>query len=121
LPALMDSIPTARTWPIKADNARPETISYLRNQGFNISAAEKWPGCVEDRIQHLKGFYKIRVHPRCKHMTDEMRNYKWKVDPKSKDILPIPVDKSNHGIDGLGYSLDSHIIRRGSLGVWSNL
>ena len=33
MPALYDTI-GAREWPIKADSARPETISYLRRQGI---------------------------------------------------------------------------------------
>ncbi len=33
-PALFDTIPGARTWPITADSARPETISYLQRHGF---------------------------------------------------------------------------------------
>ena len=33
MPAFYDEIPEARKWPIKADSARPETISYLKRQG----------------------------------------------------------------------------------------
>lgn len=40
MPAFYDKIPESRKWPIKADSARPETISYLKRQGFNISAAK---------------------------------------------------------------------------------
>ena len=49
IPALFEEVPGSRNWPIKADCARPETISYVRRRGFNISPAEKWVGCVEDR------------------------------------------------------------------------
>jgi phage terminase large subunit len=51
----------ARKWPIKADNSRPETISYLKGQGFNISAAQKWQGSVEDGIARLRGFKQIII------------------------------------------------------------
>lgn len=54
MPELYDTIPGVRDWPIKADSARPETISHLKRQGFNISAAEKWQGSVEDGIAHLR-------------------------------------------------------------------
>lgn len=118
---LLDSVPTFRTWPIKADNARPETISHLRNMGFNVSAADKWPGCVEDRIAHIKGFHRIHIHNRCEHMKQEASLYKWKVDKVTNEILPIPVDKHNHGWDSVGYGLDQYIKRRGALGVWANL
>jgi phage terminase large subunit len=55
-PQLFESIPTARKWPIKADSSRPETISYMQRKGFNVQPADKWPGSVEDGIQHLKAF-----------------------------------------------------------------
>ncbi|TJZ75591.1 PBSX family phage terminase large subunit [Chitiniphilus eburneus] len=121
MPELYDSVPGARDWPIKADNSRPETISYLRRQGFNIDAADKWPGSVEDGIAHLRGFEKIVIHERCKHTADEARLYSYKVDRITKDVLPVIVDKHNHCWDGIRYSLDGYIQARGGLGVWSRL
>lgn len=121
IPQWLDQCPTARTWPIHADCARPETISYLLRHGFNCTAAEKWEGCVEDGIQHLKGFREIRVHPRCRHLIDEFRLYSYKVDKQTGEVLPIIIDKYNHGIDALRYSLDGYIMRRGSGGVWAKL
>ena len=109
IPQMFDSIPTARTWPIKADNARPETISYLRKRGFKITAAEKWAGCVADRIAHLRSFDKIAIHERCKHAQDEFKLYSYKVDRQTGDVLPIIVDAHNHIIDAIGYSLDGLI------------
>lgn len=41
LAGFYDNVPESRRWPIKADNSRPETISYLRRQGFNIFPAAK--------------------------------------------------------------------------------
>lgn len=106
---LFDSVPGSRKWPIKADCARPETISYMKRHGFNISAARKWQGSIEDGIAHLKGFRKIVVHERCKHIAQEFRLYSYKVDKTTGDVLPIIVDKHNHGIDALRYSMDGHI------------
>lgn len=114
-------IPGAREWPIKADNSRPETISFLKRQGFNIDAAAKWQGSVEDGISHLRGFEEIVIHERCKHMADEARLYSYKVDKTTKEILPIIVDKHNHCWDGVRYGLDGYIQQRGGLGVWSRL
>jgi phage terminase large subunit len=124
-------IPGIAQWPVKGDNARPETISYLRRgnegaggrmyNGLNIDAATKWPGSVEDGITHLKGFRKIYIHERCKHMAQEARLYKWQVDKKTGDILPKPVDKHNHGVDATRYALDGMIQSRGGLGVWAKL
>lgn len=114
-------IPGARQWPIRADSARPETISYMARQGFNISAADKWPGSVDDGIQHIKAFRRVVIHERCTNMNQERRLYRWKVDPKTQDILPVPVDRHNHGWDAVRYGLDGYIQRRGADAVWSQL
>lgn len=106
---VFDAVPGSQDWPIRADSARPETISYVRRQGFNISPAEKWPGSVEDGVEHLRGFKRIVVHERCKHIAQEFRLYSYKVDRVTGDVLPIIVDKHNHGIDALRYALDGYI------------
>ena len=121
LSTLFDSVPGVRSWPIKADSARPETISYMARQGFRISAAEKWPGSVEDGIAHLNAFKRIVIHPRCRRFAEEARLYSYKVDRMTGDILPIIVDANNHGVDALRYSLDGHIKKHGSLGTWEKL
>lgn len=122
LPKLLGSVPTTlQGWPIKADGSRPETISYLAGEGFNITAAEKWPGSVEDGIAHLKGFRKIYIHPRCRNLAREARLYSYKVDVRTGDVLPIVVDKHNHGWDAARYSLDGYIQRRGGLETWKRL
>lgn len=107
-----DSIPESRKWPIKGDNSRPETISHIKKQGFNISAAKKWQGSVEDGIGHLRSFKNIIIHKRCKHMADEARLYSYKIDKKTNDILPIVVDKHNHCWDAVRYALDGYITRK---------
>lgn len=114
---LFDSIPTAKTWPIKADCARPETISYMKRQGYNITAAKKWSGSVEDGISVLKAFKKIVIHPRCKHTYDEFQLYSYKVDKSSQEVLPIIVDAHNHVIDALRYALNDVIIGKSSLKI----
>ncbi|CAG4887920.1 PBSX family phage terminase large subunit [Paraburkholderia saeva] len=106
-------IPGARKWKIKADCARPETISLVAKQGFNIDAAKKWGGSVEDGIEVLRGFDEIIIHPRCPHTAAEFGAYSYKVDKQTGDILPIIVDKHNHHIDGIRYGFDGYIRGRG--------
>ena len=118
---LFDTIPAARDWPMKADAARPELISYMRRKGFNISSAEKWSGSVEDGIAHIKGFKKIVIHERCPRLAQEARLYSYKVDKVTGDILPIIVDAHNHGWDAVRYGLDGYIQKRGAAGVWERL
>jgi phage terminase large subunit len=112
MPALYDMIPGSREWPIKADSARPETISYLKRQGFNISAAEKWQGSVEDGIAHLRGFDEIIIHPRCKNVAIEARMWSYKTDRITGEVLPKLADGFEHCWDGIRYGLDGHIKRK---------
>ncbi len=91
---------------IRADSARPETISYLQRHGFPaVVGVEKWKGSVEDGIAFIRAFEAVVIHPRCEHTIDEFRNYRFKVDRLTGDIRPEPVDAFNHTIDALRYSL----------------
>lgn len=122
-----DAVPGSREWPIKADCARPETISHIRRKGFGISAADKWDGSVKDGITHLRGFKEIVIHTRCVKTAEEARLWRYKVDKSQVDehgqpqVLPIVVDKHNHCWDGIRYGLDGYIQRSGSLGMWVRL
>ncbi|WP_368884647.1 PBSX family phage terminase large subunit [Providencia vermicola] len=112
MPAFYDEISEARKWPIKADSARPETISYLKRQGFNISAAKKWQGSVEDGITHLRGFKQIIIHPRCKETAKEARLYSYKTDRITGEVLPVILDANNHCWDAVRYGLDGYIVQK---------
>lgn len=112
MPEFYDEIPEARKWPIKADSARPETISYLKRQGFNISAAKKWQGSVEDGITHLRGFKQIIIHPRCKETAKEARLYSYKTDRITGEVLPVILDANNHCWDAVRYGLDGYIVQK---------
>jgi phage terminase large subunit len=106
LPELFLSIPDSERWPITADSARPETISYLQNNGFpRMRPAVKGARSVEEGINFLQSF-DIVVHPRCKHTIDELGLYSYRVDPLTGDVLPILADKDNHVIDSIRYSLE---------------
>lgn len=110
-PELFDRVPESRKWPIFADSARPETVSYMKRTGFNISSAPKWGGSVEDGIAFLRSYEKIVVHERCRHFAEETRLYKYKVDQRTGEVLPVIVDAHNHAIDALRYAL-SKLIKR---------
>lgn len=106
-PDLFDKIEGARKWQITADGSRPETISYMRRQGFKIRQAIKGPGSVEDGIAFLKSF-DIVVHPRCEEaVATELRRYSHKTDRLTGEVLPVLEDKDNHTIDALRYALEA--------------
>lgn len=121
MPEFYDTVPQARDWRIYGDSARPETISYLRRKGFNIESVDKWKGSVEDGLAHIRAFSEVIIHTRCKHTADEFKNYSYKVDRLTGDILSVIVDKHNHCIDALRYSLARMIKKRGKMEIWSRL
>jgi phage terminase large subunit len=105
LPKLFDTIPGSRKFLIRADSARPETVSYMKRQGYRITPALKGQGSIEDGIEFLKSF-DIIVHPRCKKVAEELTLYSYKTDPQTAEILPVLEDKNNHTIDALRYALE---------------
>ena len=115
MPEFMRTVPDVKSWEIIADSARPDTISYLKNQGFNIIGAEKGAGSVEDGIEFLRSFEAIIIHPRCTGTKDNYENYRWKTDKVTGEILPIPLDKSNHAPDADRYALEKYIKRKKSI------
>lgn len=106
LPALFSQIPGIRQWPLVADNARPETIDYMRRHGFpRIRASRKGKGTVQDGVSFLQGF-DIVVNPRCPNLVNELKNYAYKIDPRTNEVLPVIEDKNNHLIDALRYAVE---------------
>lgn len=108
-PRLFDRIDDgdARNWPITADSARPETVSYMQRHGYpHIVPATKGPGSLEDGVEFLKS-YDIIINPRCKHTIDEFTHYSYKTDRLTNEVLPVLEDKHNHVIDAARYSLES--------------
>ncbi|NBW21632.1 MAG: PBSX family phage terminase large subunit, partial [Caulobacteraceae bacterium] len=105
-PNLFLTIPDAESWPIVADSSRPETISYMRKNGFpKIMPAIKGPNSVEEGVEWLKSF-DIIVHPRCRHTIDELTHYSYKVDPLTQRVIPKLDDRDNHVIDALRYACE---------------
>jgi phage terminase large subunit len=103
-PSLFNEVEGTSLYPIYADSARPETISFMRSKRYNVVAAEKWAGSVEDGIQYLRSFSEIVIHPRCRAVIEEFDLYQYKVDRQTNAVLREPVDKFNHYIDALRYS-----------------
>jgi len=84
----------------------------MSRAGFKIKAAEKWPGCVEDRVSFMRNFEQIIIHPECKHTAEEFRLYSYKTEKRTGDILPALEDKNNHCIDAIGYGITTLIKKK---------
>lgn len=103
-------IPEFSNHVVRADSARPESISFLKRQGIpNITGVKKGKGSVEDGIQFIRSFAEVVIHPRCKETIREFRLYSYKVDKRSGDVLPVLVDKDNHYVDALRYAIEPMI------------
>ncbi|MCW9731922.1 phage terminase large subunit [Avibacterium sp. 20-15] len=113
---LSSQIPNINQYIIRADSARPESICYLKRNGLpRIEGVNKWKGSVEDGIAHLKSYGQIYIHPRCAAVLDEFRQYSYKTDRLTSDVLPVIIDDNNHYIDAIRYALSPLIQSRGTL------
>jgi phage terminase large subunit len=111
-PDLFDTVPGSRKHRIRADNARPETISAMRNAGFDVVAAPKWSGSVEDGVAWLRGHEQIVIHPRCRRVAEEARLWSYKTDRLTGDPLPKLADGWDHYWDAIRYGAAPMIQRK---------
>lgn len=117
-PYLAERIPDIARHTVRADSARPESISYLKRQGLpQIEPVQKWAGSVEDGVQHLRSYKEIVIHPRCTGTAKEALLYSYKIDRMSGDILPVIIDAHNHYIDAIRYALGPLIKAGKQVGV----
>ena len=106
-PAFLErEIPGISRHVVRADSARPESISFLKRHGLpRIEGVRKYQGSVEDGITHLRSYDEIVVHPRCEETSRETRLYSYKVDRYTGDVLRQVVDAYNHHMDAIRYAL----------------
>jgi phage terminase large subunit len=105
-----ERVPTIGMHTIRADSARPESISYLQRSGLpGIRGVKKWAGSVEDGVSFIRSLDRVVIHPDCAEAAREFRLYSYKRDRLSGDVMPKIVDAHNHYIDALRYALQPMI------------
>lgn len=114
---LFERVHLARGHILRADNARPESVSLMSKggegwDGWNIVSAPKWKGSVEDGIEFIRKFKQIVIHSRCGYAGREARLYSYKVDRLTGDVMPAIEDKHNHIWDAVRYALSPLIRQR---------
>ena len=110
---IVDRIPSIDKHIIRADCARPESISHVKKRDTTgkrtplpkIIGCVKWSGSVEDGIEHMRSYEQIVIHPSCVETLNEFRKYSYKINKQSGDIMPVIVDDFNHYIDAIRYAL----------------
>jgi len=110
---LIDTIPEAKGHIIRADSARPESISFLKRQGYRMESVHKWGGSVEDGVEFIRSFGIVHIHTRCMETAGEFVKYSYKTDRVTGDVLPTIIDNHNHYIDALRYALQPMIKQKG--------
>lgn len=85
---------------IIADCADKRLIDAIREQGFNISPAEKGAGSIREGLLFMQD-YELVVHPGGNNIWKEMQNYSW-----NDKRAGIPIDKHNHCVDAIRYALE---------------
>jgi phage terminase large subunit len=111
-------VPAVKGHTVRGDNSRPETVSHVNGrEGLHVVSVEKWPGSVKDGIEHIRSYDEIVIHSQCASTLQEARLYSYKIDRRTKDVLPEIVDKHNHCWDAIRYAL-APLIRAPELEVF---
>lgn len=90
---------------IIADAAEPKSIEEIKRKGVShIRECVKGQDSILHGIQKLQQ-YELVVHPSCVGVITELENYSWQKDKKTNEYINKPIDKFNHYIDALRYSI----------------
>lgn len=88
---------------IVADSAEPKSIRELRNLGWIVTGSEKGPDYKRAAAQYLRGL-QIHILEGSGDLVKEAGAWSWKQD-RQGNVLPVPADGNDHGIDALIYRL----------------
>lgn len=108
---------------ITADSAEQKSIEEIKRKGITrIKPCSKGKDSIIHGIQQLQN-YQIIIHPSCSGVITEMENYSWEKN-KEGEYINKPIDKFNHYIDALRYSLQCvdntkklHTMNKSTLGL----
>lgn len=90
---------------IVADSAEQKSIEEIRKCGVpHIRPAAKGQGSINQGIQKLQQ-YELVLDSSCVCLLEELENYSYKRDKASGEYVNEPIDRYNHAIDALRYSL----------------
>lgn len=99
---------------IIADSSEMKSIEEIRRSGIpHIKPAAKGQGSILQGIQKLQQ-YELIVDSSCVCLLEELENYSYKKDKSTGEYLNEPIDRYNHAIDALRYSLQC-VQQRGTL------
>tara|TARA_B100001750_G_scaffold218707_1_gene205048 strand:- start:60 stop:1109 length:1050 start_codon:yes stop_codon:yes gene_type:complete len=85
---------------IVGDNAEPRLIEEIKRAGVNIKPSEKGPDSIRIGISRMQD-YELIITKDSSNLVKELNNYAWN-DKRSG----VPIDKFNHILDAVRYSLE---------------
>jgi phage terminase large subunit len=91
---------------IYADSAEPDRIKEISDSGFNIYPVVKSGNSVNTGIDKVKN-YKLHILSKSSNIKKEIKNYSWKKDKKTNQILDEPVKFKDHSMDAIRYAVMS--------------
>ena len=88
-----------------ADAAEQKSIEEIKRLGvYRIKPCVKGQGSILQGIQKLQQ-YELIIHPSCTEIINELQNYAWEKDRQTNEYINKPIDKYNHYLDALRYSI----------------
>ena len=122
LAAIISSLGLSKS-VIIADSAEQKSIEEIKRKGISrIKPCSKGKDSIIHGIQQLQN-YQIIIHPSCSGVITEFENYSWDKN-KDGEYINKPIDKFNHYIDALRYSLQCvdntkklHTMNKSTLGL----
>jgi phage terminase large subunit len=85
----------------------------MQRNGYRyMRPSDKWPGSVEDGIEHLRSYERIVIHSRCEHAAREARLWSYKIDRLTGDVKPDLLPGNDHCWDAVRYALGPIIRKR---------
>ena len=92
---------------IYCDCAEQKSIEELRRLGARrCTPCKKGKDSIIHGIQFLQN-YTIYVNSNLTNIIEEFLNYEWKKDKQTGEYVNEPVDKYNHYMDALRYSIQA--------------
>jgi phage terminase large subunit len=99
-------VPGCEQYVIRADSARPETISYLARHGFpQITGVDKWSRIRRGRHRASPAVREDRDPPALHARGRRGAALQLQARPRTGDVLPDIVDAHNHIWDAVRYAL----------------
>lgn len=101
---------------VVCDNSEPNERAEMQLAGIMAIATKKGgkAGNKFKQINVVKG-YRVYYHQDSKNINFESNNYKWAINPETKEPMNKPMDKDDHCLDAILYAINYYHRNYGSM------